>query len=53
MKKYLNNQLVKIIKELSIKDKEGNWVQIEFLEGESKGNRKPIPLEKLSDKINE
>jgi hypothetical protein len=55
-----NKEQVKILKLLQIKkqengktivhnliDKEGNWVQIEYLTGANKGNRVPVVLEKL------
>jgi hypothetical protein len=43
----LGKDKVKIIKSLNLKDKEGEWVQIEYLTGDNKGNRKPEVLEKL------
>jgi len=61
---YLENKRVKIIAPLKIKtyspgkpsvesnlvDKEGSWVQVEFLEGEGAGSRKPTTLELLKEK---
>jgi len=41
------NEKVKVIKELNIKDKEGEWVQIEFLTGDKKGCRVPVSLKDL------
>ena len=59
MKKYKNEE-IKILKPLQVKrqengktifhnlvDKEGNWVQIEYITGANKGNRSPMVLEKL------
>jgi hypothetical protein len=56
----LDGQPVKVIKVLHLKlttpkgvelkplvDKEGSWVQVEYISGANKGNRRPIPLEKL------
>ena len=47
MIKCLNNLEVKVVKELNIKDKDGTWVQIEYLEGKLKGTRVPVVKEKL------
>jgi hypothetical protein len=48
MKTHLyQKEKVKIIKELNIKDKDGKWVQIEFLTGDRKGNRIPVCSEDL------
>jgi hypothetical protein len=50
MKKYkFNNEEVKIVEPLNIKDKDGTWVQIEYLTGENKGARQPITLEELME----
>ena len=48
MKTYLyKKETVQLIKELNIKDKEGTWVQIEFLTGDRKGCRIPVVQENL------
>lgn len=38
---------VKIVKNLQIADKQGNWIQIEYLDGEKEGMRMPVPKQKL------
>ncbi len=48
MKTYLyQDEKVKVTNDLKIKDKCGSWVQIEFLTGERKGSRIPVPKEEL------
>jgi hypothetical protein len=46
-KTYLKNDQVKILKDLDIKDKDGKWVQIEYLTGDKKGERRPITTQEL------
>ena len=50
MKTYLDKNEVKIVKELGIIDKEGTWVQIEYLDGVLKGMKKPTVKENLNSK---
>lgn len=38
---------VKIFKKLNIKDKEGEWVQIQILDGKDKGMKEPVTLKEL------
>jgi hypothetical protein len=50
MKTYLyKKEQVKIIQELNIKDKHGNWVQVEFVSGDKyiRGTRVPAVMEDL------
>jgi len=48
MKTHLyQKEKVKFIKDLSIKDKQGTWVQIEYLTGDRKGCRVPAVKEDL------
>ena len=49
-KKYLKNEQVKILKDLDIKDKNGKWVQIEYLTGDKRGSRRPITIQELEEK---
>jgi hypothetical protein len=50
MKTYsYKNEKVKVIKDLNIKDKNGNWVQVEFTTGNLKGCRYPAVKEELVD----
>jgi hypothetical protein len=41
------HQTVTVVKPLNIKDKYGEWVQIEILDGENKGMRMPVSLKRL------
>ncbi len=50
-KSYLKGCEVKVIRELGIKDKNGTWVQIEFMDGKQKGFRMPVILEELKDSL--
>lgn len=52
MKTYLyKKEKVQLIKELNIKDKEGTWVQIEFLTGNRIGNTIPAVKENLESEM--
>ena len=48
MKTHLyQKEKVQVIRDLNIKDKQGTWVQIEFLTGKRKGCRIPVAMEEL------
>lgn len=49
MKYIYKGEEVLVIKKLHITDKDGEWIQIEFLSGPNKGSRKPIAVK--SDKL--
>jgi hypothetical protein len=49
MKKlYYKKQQIKLLKNLNVKDKAGEWAQIEILTGKNKGQRKPITTKEIN-----
>lgn len=50
MKKYaIDGESVKLVKSLNIKDKHGDWFQIEYLTGPRKGDRGPLAKQSLDE----
>lgn len=49
--KLANGSQIKIIKNLNVVDKWGEWVEIEWLDGPNEGSRSPVTLEEIKKQI--